>query len=174
MKLDRAYQRKLLTILSECYPQSCRVQTILEDSNAEADAKYAANMAYLDELGLVIGGVRYGLNGDWIFEPPRITARGMDFLADDGGLSAILGVVTIKIHEESVRALLMERVEKSSSHSPEERSALAEAIRNLPARSIQTIADKLIDLGAHHLPAGIHALHTWIDQALVSIRVTTS
>jgi hypothetical protein len=36
----------------------------------------------------------------------KITSRGIDFLADDGGLAAILGVVTVKLHEETLKALL--------------------------------------------------------------------
>jgi hypothetical protein len=83
----------------------------------------------------------YGLDHHLSFSLPKITARHLDFLADDGALSVILGVVTVKIHEESLRALLLTRAASLSNSSPEERPFVVEAVRNLPARSIQIVAD---------------------------------
>ncbi|WP_224099612.1 hypothetical protein [Paraburkholderia caribensis] len=174
MKLDRELQLHILERLSKCYPLHDR-EYLQELPDADVD-HVARTLLYLEEHGLVVTTLRTGNNpGNWMQGAgPRITAKGMDFLADDGGLSAVLGVVTVKIHEESLRALLLAKAETLPDATPEQRSAVAEAIRNLPARSIQTVADKLIALGVEHLPAGAHQLHIWISQALSSLHVAGS
>ncbi len=40
----------------------------------------------------------------------RITAKSIDLLEDDGGVSAILGVVTAKLHEDTIRNLVLAEV----------------------------------------------------------------
>jgi hypothetical protein len=170
MSLDREYQHELLKQLAESYPLPFDIRQIARAWDDAAEFRYAANMCYLEEHGLVEANVTYGLDHHLSFSLPKITARGLDFLADDGGLSAILGVVTVKIHEESLRALLLAKAESLSGATPEEQSAVVEAVRNLPARSIQTVADKLIALGVEHLPTGAHQLHIWLDQAISSLR----
>ncbi|CAG9194057.1 hypothetical protein BCAR13_110094 [Paraburkholderia caribensis] len=174
VKLDRELQLHILERLSKCYPLHDR-EYLQELPDADVD-HVARTLLYLEEHGLVVTTLRTGNNpGNWMQGAgPRITAKGMDFLADDGGLSAVLGVVTVKIHEESLRALLLAKAETLPDATPEQRSAVAEAIRNLPARSIQTVADKLIALGVEHLPAGAHQLHIWISQALSSLHVAGS
>ena len=44
---------------------------------------------------------------------PGITAKGLDFLEDDGGLSAILGAITVKLDPDDLRALIAARIEES-------------------------------------------------------------
>jgi hypothetical protein len=58
----------------------------------------AHKLQYLAEHGLVNSGVRKSQSGDtedqWYEVGTKITAKGLDFLADDGGLSALLGAGT--------------------------------------------------------------------------------
>lgn len=101
--IDRSRQRQILEGLAEAYPL---VQFIPPD---EQDAEFAANLHYLMEHGLVEAKFardqspprpnptksRYG-QPKLIATDIRITARGMDLLADDGGLSAILTIVNVR------------------------------------------------------------------------------
>src|SRR3546814_5739628 len=71
----------------------------------------------------------------------KITAKGIDFIADDGGLGAILNVQTIRLHEDSIRALLIKQVEASNvSQSVKER--LVDKIKSMPADGIGTLTEK--------------------------------
>ena len=38
---------------------------------------------------------------------------GIDFLTDDGGLSAILGVVTVKLHSDTIQALIAAKIDQA-------------------------------------------------------------
>src|SRR3546814_2251812 len=94
----------------------------------------------------------------------KITAKGIDFIADDGGLGAILHVQTIRLHEDSIRALLIKQVEASDvSQSVKER--LVDKIKSMPADGIGTLTEKALEAGLKALP---HVAH-WL-QALLYTR----
>ena len=61
----------------------------------------------------------------------KITATGLDFLEDDGGVSAILRTVTIKFDLGDLRARMATRID-SSDLPAEKKTSLAHAIRSLP------------------------------------------
>lgn len=159
MKLDRDYQRELLELLAKSYPRPHDVRQLVQDLKGEDGAKYLANMAYLDEHGLVESKISYGLNGDALMGLPRITHRGMDFLADDGGLSAILGVVTVKLHADSIRELIASKVE-SASIPPAEKSKLKQHLATLSAEAMKTLAKSLVEKGLQNVPDVVHWLQT--------------
>src|SRR3546814_18958908 len=81
----------------------------------------------------------------------KITAKGIDFIADDGGLGAILNVQTIRLHEDSIRALLIKQVAASDvSQSVKER--LVDKIKSMPADGIGTLTEKALEAGFKALP----------------------
>ncbi|MCM0751957.1 hypothetical protein DEA98_13760 [Brucella pseudogrignonensis] len=69
------------------------------------------NLAYLDDHGLTVSTWTNPMNMDPTPVMTKITAKGLDFISDDGGLSSILGVVTVKLHQETIAALIVDRVE---------------------------------------------------------------
>ena len=66
-----------------------------------------------------------------------ITARGLDFLADDGGLTAILRTVVMKLHADTIRDMLLAKADASGLPAPE-KSALRKQIGNLPAAALHS------------------------------------
>ncbi len=151
MKLDRQYQLELLNMLAESYPQCYDIRPHIREMDEEAEQRYAANMVYLGEHGLIESGIQFGADGHGSYSLPRINNKGMDFLADDGGLGAILGVVTIKLHDETLKSLLAHKIEQSNL-SPADKSLWLDAIRKLPAEMTKQVAVKLVDLGLSHAP----------------------
>lgn len=151
-KLDRAFQKQILVALADAYPTKVSPTTLFDESRR---SEVVVNLAYLEEHGLV------RLN--WsraIGEPPHpgpagITAAGIDFLHDDGGLSAILGVVTVKLHEESLRALLVREVAQSSDDETIKGQVIAQ-IKALPAEGLKTIATKSLEVGLSRIPQLAH------------------
>ena len=85
--VDREFQRELLTTLAKSYPN--RV-------DLAPTPKQSRNLVYLAEHGLVDNTQTKPLGGGIDVHASAITAKGLDFLANDGGLSAILGVVEVK------------------------------------------------------------------------------
>ncbi len=145
MKLDRDFQRSIMEKLADSYPGRCQ-----EKFPSEIEDKYFANLLYLEEHDLVSAGVSGG-PGHYSYWGAKITAKGLDFLQDDGGLTAILGTVTVKIHEDSIRALLERQIETSAA-TPEEKKTLLDKVKTLSGKALEHTMFKLLDLGLEKAP----------------------
>ena len=153
MLLDREMQLAMLTELSEVYPSQVNLS---EKYNYGTDEyyKFIANLAYLKDHRLISEKsllVSKSMDGD-IFHPhlASITHLGMDFLADDGGLSAILGVVTIKFEAEQFR-IILESMILSSNLPAERKQTMIDVLRELPAESIRHLTTRIVDVGWDNL-----------------------
>lgn len=81
----------------------------------------------------------------------RITAKGIDFLENDGGLTAILGVVTVKLHSETLSAL-EGKILASDEIPPEEKTRLLDRLRSLPEEGAKTLVQEMIKAGLNRGP----------------------
>ena len=158
-KLDRELQRTILQCLSYNYPRIAELEPTFDIT----DSAITVNVRYLEEHGLLTAQwVPDQTDGDVEYPADaRITARGLDFLADDGGLGAVLGVVSVKLHDDTLRALLVEKV-KNASGDPSAKDLLIEEIKKLPAGALSTVARRLLDSGIDHLPTALGALRHWL------------
>jgi hypothetical protein len=148
---DREYQRELLLVMRDAYPRPI----FLKDPTERA----AANLRYLEGHGLCVSGVVVGVDGHIAFGGSEITSAGIDFLADDGGLSAILGVVVVKIHADSIRDLLAAKVDETPMPA-EEKSAIKKHLATLPEAALRVATTDLVQTGLRHLPDAAHWLRT--------------
>lgn len=153
--LDRVRQRQMLEALAATYPHH---STSFIDENNPADL---ANLYYLQEHELVAASLTRTITGDFIFSGACITAKGMDFLADDGGLSAILGTVTVKLHADTIKELLLAKVEASELPS-EKKSWLKSQVASLSGEALKTITKSLVEKGL----ANISDLTAWVQSML--------
>jgi hypothetical protein len=160
MHLDRSKQLAMLNALAAVYP---RYTTAVVD--AEVTEEDLANLWYLKEQGLVDGALEMSLSQSYIFQGARITAKGLDFLADDGGISAILGTVTVRLHADSIKELLLTRID-SSSAPPEKKSWLKKQIETASSETIKKIVGSLLDQGVKRAPE----LLQWVEQAIQSAK----
>ncbi|UXH41255.1 MULTISPECIES: hypothetical protein [Pseudomonas] len=148
--LNRDVQHRILNMLSEAYP------TPVADPSEELglDAKTGSqNLYYLAELGLITVSKDREIGP--AYPTPAIatiTAKGLDFLAGDGGLGAILGTVTIKIHQDSIRQILEAKIQESDLPE-QEKSGILKTLRELPSEAMSHLTTKLLDLGMDNLPA---------------------
>ena len=142
MRLNRELQLEILNALAEVYPLRAKVFHVVKTAS---EAEVIANLIYLQEHGLLESGLVRGLN-DWAYGDSKITARGMDFIADDGGLSAILGVVTVRLHDDTIKQLLKTKIMESDLTSDDKRKYV-DRIKELPADATKHLVMKLLDLG---------------------------
>lgn len=156
--LDRLRQRQLLLHLASAYPE---VVDAGELDSICPGTSLRVNMAYLQEHGLVDAKfsqyVDLGTQLTW----GKITAKGIDFIADDGGLGAILNVQTIRLHEDTVRALLIRKVEASDA-SQTVKEKLVDKLKSLPADGIGKLTEKALEAGLNALPNAAQWLQTLI------------
>lgn len=164
MKLDRALQRKILTALAAVYPRNPSHAEIDEVSEGVEEEVFDANLYYLTQHGLVEECITIAMSGEILINMGKLacTAQGMDFLADDGGLSAILGTVTVKLHEDTLRQLIEAKVLASDAPEEQKKSVL-KALREAPAETIKHLTTKLVDLGLENAPKALPLLQTLLQ-----------
>lgn len=157
MKLDRDVQRSILEALQTIYPDQCF--DVLNSISVDREIGLA-NLFYLTEHQLVEAKfVNTAGHISDLAGRQRLTAKGSDFLKDDGGVTAILGVVTVKFHEDALKQLIELRL--SEAHIPkEEKNRLLQSVRELPAESIKHLTTKLLDLGMDNLPRAVELIRT--------------
>lgn len=160
--LDRELQLRILKALAATYPEA--TFDVLRDIGAN-DPAGIANLYYLAEHKLVAAKfTKFGSEPMDYSGQQRITAAGMDFLADDGGVGAILGVVTVKIHEDTIKQLIEARI-AGSDLPEEEKRPLLQAVRELPGEAIKHLTTRLLDLGLDNLPGAVSLIRTYLPGA---------
>ncbi|WP_313311670.1 hypothetical protein [Pulveribacter sp.] len=146
MKLDRARQLEMLQALADVYPRYT-----VDLGNGKPNKEDLENLWYLKEQNLIEGALEMSIEQSFIFQGVRITAKGVDFLADDGGVSAILGTVTVKLHADTIKELMLARVENSSVSS-EKKSWLKKQLEIASSETIKKIVGAVLDEGFKHAP----------------------
>lgn len=166
MSLDRDLQRKILERLSAAYPQCLSGEEYDEQADAVGEKILDANLYYLSQHGLIEDCIRFSADGQTMVNMNylKCTARGMDFLADDGGLGSILDTVTIKLHEETLRQLIEAKIH--AADLPEEKkNGILKALREAPAETTKQLITKLVDLGMENVPKALPLLQTLLQGA---------
>lgn len=149
--LDRNLQHKILKELNNIYPDSktyeywidatiAQVTGVIE-TVGEAElyiAKRSANLRYLAEHGLVV------CNDKNLSATVKITAKGIDFLSNDGGLSAIFGVVTVKLHSDTIQALIEAKIDQAEI-SDSEKSWLKKEFGKIKDTALSTLTENAIN-----------------------------
>lgn len=138
-ELEDAYMRSCLVVIQDAYCSSPGER----EKRLVPPQELMATVSYLEEHGLL--KAEYPYSGQTI-PSPLITAKGIDYLADDGGLSAILNTVTVKFDVDNVRELVAAGL--LTANVPEEKqSALMKAIREAPGAMLQTAVTKMVEKG---------------------------
>lgn len=162
MKLDRALQREILELLSDHYAGGRQDVFQQREMTEEEDDRYTTNLLYLEAHGLIDSGLEQFMDGSWGSVGAKITARGLDFLADDGGLTAILGTVTVKLHDDTIRELIAVRIEQSDLH-PEEKAGLLTQLKALRGESVKHLTMKLLDAGLENAPKALPVIQKFLE-----------
>lgn len=146
MQLDRTKQLAMLEALAAVYPRytgDLGVDPVTEEE--------LANLWYLKEQGLVEGALEMSISQSFIFQGVKITAKGLDFLADDGGISAILGTLTVRLHADTIRDLLLARIDASDAPA-DKKSWLRKQLDLASTETIKKIVGSVVDEGIKRAP----------------------
>ncbi|WP_180061084.1 hypothetical protein [Acinetobacter sp. YH12124] len=154
MSLDRQFQLDILNKIAEVYPFAWQ-HSLKNDSDEYI--KLAKNLHYLkghkliSECSTIVRDNQTGQGGGiLLIHKPKITEKGLDFLKDDGGLSAILGIVTVRFEADTIRTILQLKVDQSDL-SPVEKQRLRGVLQELPAENIKHLSTKIVDVGWDNL-----------------------
>lgn len=164
-KFDRQLQREMLTILINAYPETPANFDYDPGLVAEVDhLKLAANLIYLEQHQLI---ETVPLNSTidpedwlWLFDNAKATCKGIDFMLNDGGLSAILNVQTIRFHRDTVTAL--EDIIALSNLPEPEKAGIVSKLQQLPSGAIEHLTKELVVKGALSLPAALPLIQKFL------------
>ncbi len=158
-KLDRDLQLFILQKLEEIAPHLPAPTDINAfTQQAENYDKLVVNLSYLRDHGLIecdfVRALDHSIFINW--SVTRISKDGFDFLASDGGLGAILNVVTVKIHQESLAQV--EDFLSRALLNPQDKNKYAARLKELPADATKHLFLKLLDLGLANAPAALQLI----------------
>lgn len=167
-KFPRDKQNELLTILYNKFPNelSSDEYNDLIILFGNEDNLYS-NLSYLNRHNLIeyslipIDNLSSNIIGLIQEKSIIITEKGIDFIRDDVGLSAILNVTTIKIHNETLEKL--EDIIKQSSLSEVEKKTYLGKLKELPVDATKHLVLKLLDLGLSRAPDVIQLISSYFQ-----------
>lgn len=152
---DREFQLQILLELQAIYPNLYDFQAKWQNT-PEAN-KALVNLTYLWEHGLIsensiMRSKTMGNLAPYELGYGKITKDGWDFLQQDGGLSAILNRITVKIDTSQMAQFL-----KAVSLLPvAERQSLFDSLKKIPQTTLEHLIGKAVDVGFDGLTALIH------------------
>lgn len=166
MEVDRDLQLKILQYLRECYPTVGYTNQMAKSLEVDHD-HLCRNALYLGEHDLLDGEIRISHDGSKTMLPCRfkITAKGLDFLEEDGGLSAILGTVTVRLHADSIRDLIARQVERSDLPE-QEKAGLLSGLKGLTKAGLEEAVKYLVQQGLARSPDAIPHLQRLFQSVL--------
>ncbi len=143
MELKRKLQKDILVALSEVYPDSLLVSALPGFSH---NREFMGNLFYLQEHGVIDGGDIREPGQCRSMVDAQITKAGLDFLADDGGLNAILGYQFVKLDAsalvDSLHTLLQE-----SEIDAEKCSAVTDKLTAMDDAALANLVVELLRCG---------------------------
>lgn len=106
-----------------------------------------ANLIYLEDHKLITTNIKELRIGFFLVAPEhlRITSKGIDFVRDDGGLSAILNVQTIKFHREAV--VVLEDLIAISNMNDEQKEKAKSTLGELSTEALKTVVQAATSAG---------------------------
>ncbi|WP_274369838.1 hypothetical protein [Morganella morganii] len=169
-RFSRSMQLELLRLMAESYPGFPSKERVIEVADRFDDmVDVSANLVYLYQHGLIEKPYRAANTDDgpvlrFMLNELTITEKGIDLVLDDGGLTAILGVQTIKIHTDTMRNL--EEIILSSNIPEAEKKGLLAKLRELPSSAITHLTNELVVKAALALPGALPLIQTYLQSIL--------
>lgn len=153
MILNRALQQEILIQTANAYPFALGYEELSSGIWINTDQKeLARELQYLVEHGLLQkDAISISLDNQISLRNIKITKDGIDFLQADGGLSAILNVVTVRFEADTLTALLTTKINQSDLPE-DEKNSLVEAVKDLPAEGMKQLMTRVLDKGIDSIP----------------------
>lgn len=147
MNIDRDMQSRILNQLKDVYPGIKSKSDFTDYTNVD----FNGNIQYLYEHGLIGGHASQKFGQPLKLTSITITAKGLDFLEDDGGLGAILGTVTIRFEKDTLRQLLDSKF-STAALPPEKKSAFREALAKISDEGLKTAVKRMTEHAISNIP----------------------
>lgn len=160
-KFDRELQKYILDCCVEEYPSHTKFTSFSAEIVQIDSIKLSANIIYLKEHELIT--IRNQRSDDpfSLIENLRATQKGIDFLLDDGGLSAILDIQTIRLHQDTIEAI--ESIINLANIPEPERAGIVAKLRQLPSDAIGHLTNELLSKAVSAAPAALQIVYKYLS-----------
>lgn len=125
------------------------LNTLATPNEVETEVEYLKELGLLTAETYVSDGVAFA----------KITAKGRDFIDAHAGVGTDLKVITVRLHEDSIRALLISRVQSSDADETV-KGKLIDQIKSLPSEGVSKLAEKALEKALQQMPALVQWLQT--------------
>ncbi|MCW2477765.1 hypothetical protein [Candidatus Symbiopectobacterium sp. NZEC135] len=159
-KFDRELQKHILSVCISCYPKCSLKEEFDTNIMPKDEDKILANISYLAEHNLLTIFPQRTDERYYVLDNLRATASGVDFMLNDGGLTSMLNIQTIRLHRDTVTAL--EDIIALSNISEPEKAGIVSKLRQLPADAITHLTNELVVKGALSLPAALPLIQKYL------------
>lgn len=136
-KFDRELQKDILIKCIAAYPGYTVWNQFPPEIQDYGDDVLSANILDLAEHRLITIKNRTSDAPYSFLDNMKATAGGIDFMLNDGGLSAVLKVQTVKFHRDAV--VVLEDLIAISSISDSEKEKAKSALCDLPLEALKTV-----------------------------------
>lgn len=144
-KFDRELQKDILQKCISIYPEYTSWRLFPPEIMDYGDDVLSANIVYLSEHGLISIRNRTSDDPYSFLDNMRASHRGIDFMLNDGGLSAILDVQTIKFHRDAV--VVLEDLIAISSMTENEKEKAKSTLSDLSTESLKVLVQTITVAG---------------------------
>ncbi|WP_228709567.1 hypothetical protein [Raoultella planticola] len=152
-KFDRKLQLEILQACVGSYPSTPRPErfnnTLVAECALNDIKKLIANIYYLVEHDLIHVNNKSMMHDILIIGEISASAKGVDFLLNDGGLGAILNVQTIKFHRDAV--VVLEDLIAISNMSSEQKEKAKSTLGEMSTEALKTVVQAATTAGLSKL-----------------------
>lgn len=154
MQSNLAIQTKVLEALAAAYPDPVEISLLRQGLT---DHQWRATLAYLMEIGAVAKQNKItNLERDSLGHVPTvaglvITKHGLSVVIPGGGLGVAINTLTVRLHDDTIRALLAARID-ASKLPPEKKLRFKDHMKHLSEEALWKLFEKLLDLGLDQFP----------------------
>ncbi|MGM8931418.1 hypothetical protein [Salinicola halophyticus] len=155
-KPDMELGNELLEKAAEANPQPLAI-----DDYNKARGKDAVTpvVSYMVQHGLVEGPARRRMGTLDSYAEITITAKGLDYISEDGGLTAQDKLVIVRLEAQTIRDLVMAQVELSQAPK-HEKTLIRRRLEALPEEGLKHLTSQLVELALKATPDAIQTLRT--------------
>ena len=165
MNLNRKLQLSILEELKNEYPTLYPVQLL---SCYDDNKHFHGNIFYLLEHNLIEGEKHYPrekAHQTPVLYTVKITARGLDFIENDGGLRAILEKITIKLDADDLNEILTTFIDNNKEITPNEKSKIRNFIKSASTDGLKIVYKRLINLALDNPKAVADLFQKLLEQS---------
>lgn len=159
-KFKRVLHEKLLLKCIAVYPGYTNFAQFLAECSEYSDDEMSANIVYLAEHNLISIRQRTSDDPYSFLDHMRATVSGIDFMLNDGGISAIQKIHTVRLHNDTLTAL--EDIISVANLPEPDRASIVSKLRELPADAIKHLTNELLTKAVVAAPSALPIIQKFL------------